>query len=63
MQKPTILEIDELKENIIRNIESSNLPIFCILPIIYEIQVSLNEINKREKEKAIKEWKEGEKDE
>lgn len=58
MEKPIEIKIEELKNKLIQEINSSKLPPFVVEPIIKEIYNQIEEIRKQELAKAQKEYNE-----
>lgn len=48
MNKPFTLIVNETRDNIVKEIEKSNIPVYCLKQILNEIFVQLDSIEKDE---------------
>lgn len=56
MKKPTVVEMEELKEKIMKTVQESGLPIYIIEPIMKEMYQQCSMANEEFKMKQIAEY-------
>lgn len=56
MEKPIVLAMEELKQNIMKAVQDSQLPIYIVEPIVKEMYQQCNMANEEFKMKQIAEY-------
>ena len=62
MNKPFTLKLEDLKNKIVEDINSAELPAFCVTIILQEILKTVQKMDNQEIEKYNKEIKNGQKE-